>query len=268
MKQKEFVKKILEIGKTESCTSKDISFFGKYLPITANVELLEYLRRECKISTYHVPRRDIFNIEYKKNAHPLTNIQKEKILFLTHLIKGCHLIEIKHGGFGSTTCVYNLFSSLFEIDFNKATSLYDWIASNGGNYYIDSGSSFKINKFNEQIAEKKRLEILLNDQRIHNEVVSRNKRNKKLHEEESLKAEKKYIECSKKLQEMNDKQLIEFFNKDVNNNGWTSERARYHRALHKEFSDRGFDFSDIGNKNRLSFAKPIKLIRKKIVTKK
>lgn len=62
-------------------------------------------------------------------------------------------------------------------------------------------------------------------------------------------------EFIKKLNKMNDEQLIDSFNKDVSNMGWVGARARFHSALHEEFENRGFDYSIIGNKNSLSFSK-------------
>jgi len=70
-----------------------------------------------------------------------------------------------------------------------------------------------------------------------------------------------------KLQKMTDEQLIDLFNKDVGNPGWVGARASFHSALYKEFENRGFDFSVIGNKNSLSFANKVTLIGKKIVKK-
>ena len=63
---------------------------------------------------------------------------------------------------------------------------------------------------------------------------------------------------------MDDKQLIDSFNREVGNPGWTSSRASYLSALHQEFNDRGYDYSDIGNAGSLNFKNKIELLNKKI----
>jgi hypothetical protein len=63
---------------------------------------------------------------------------------------------------------------------------------------------------------------------------------------------------------LSDQELIDAFNREVGNPGWTSGRATYLGALQKEFQSRNLDYSEIGNKRWLSFARKIKLIGKKI----
>lgn len=173
----EYINKIVEIGKNGSCTDQDLSYFLQNLPDVGNRELRDSLRRDYKISTEHITRREFLAIDPKTIKQSPTSDQTKTASFLIDFIKGCHLVEIKHGGFGSTTNVFNLFESLIEIDLDKAINLYNWIASNGGNYYIKSGVTFEESKRKEQYAEKNRVEILLNDQKIHSEALER-KRNK------------------------------------------------------------------------------------------
>ena len=62
-----------------------------------------------------------------------------------------------------------------------------------------------------------------------------------------------------------DKYMINVFNEEVGKKGWVSARGTYMAAIHKEFENRGFDYSAIGNKKSLSFNNRIKLVKKKIV---
>ena len=74
-----------------------------------------------------------------------------------------------------------------------------------------------------------------------------------------------YEEFRTKFIGLSNKDLIQAFNREVGNPGWTSARAAYLTALHQEFEDRGLDYSLIGNKTKLSFAKRVKLVGNKIV---
>ena len=133
----EYINKIIEVGKKEFCTSQNLEYFLANLPDVGNGELRDTLQRDFKINTGHITRRGFLALDHKVNKQPLSDTQKKIISFLTNLIKGCHLIEIRYGGFGSTTNICNLFNSLIEVDVNKAIDLYNWIAFNGGNYYIE-----------------------------------------------------------------------------------------------------------------------------------
>ncbi len=74
-----------------------------------------------------------------------------------------------------------------------------------------------------------------------------------------------YEEFRTRFRDLSNKDLIQAFNREVGNPGWTSARAAYLAALHREFEDRGFNYSAIGNKTELSFAKRVKLDGDKIV---
>ncbi len=65
---------------------------------------------------------------------------------------------------------------------------------------------------------------------------------------------------------MSDEKLIATFNREVGNSGWVGARAFYLTAMHEELEKR-FDYSNIGDKKSLSFAREIKLVDKKIVIK-
>ncbi len=73
-----------------------------------------------------------------------------------------------------------------------------------------------------------------------------------------------YEEYLEKFKKMDDKQLIDSFNREVGNPGWTNSRANYLSALHQEFNDRGYDYSDIGGVGSLSIKNKIELLDKKI----
>lgn len=76
---------------------------------------------------------------------------------------------------------------------------------------------------------------------------------------------KLYQKYKKRFEKMNDEELINSFNREVRNTGWTSSRACYLSALHEEFENRDFDYSTIGKKDSLSFRKKVKLFNKKLV---
>ena len=61
------------------------------------------------------------------------------------------------------------------------------------------------------------------------------------------------------LSALSDEGLIERFNKEVGNPGWTSSRASFLSALHKEFDRRNFDYRAIGNHERFSLRHKIAL---------
>lgn len=56
-----------------------------------------------------------------------------------------------------------------------------------------------------------------------------------------------------------DIELLEAFNREVWNQGWTSARAEFLSELHREFDNRWFDYSEIGDNESLSFKNKIKL---------
>jgi hypothetical protein len=73
-----------------------------------------------------------------------------------------------------------------------------------------------------------------------------------------------FLECKERFEKMSDEELINAFNSEVGNQGWTSTRGNYLAALLQEFQDRGYDFSEIGNDEYLSLARKVKLVGKKI----
>ena len=71
-------------------------------------------------------------------------------------------------------------------------------------------------------------------------------------------------EYQDRFKKMSDDQLIDAFNREAGNAGWTSSRGSYLAALHQEFKARGYDYSIIGDKNSLSLKRKVQLVGKKI----
>ena len=135
---KEYINKIIEIGKKGTCSDQEFSYFANNLPDVANKGLLDTLRREYGIDTHHMTRRDILTIKPKTTTETLSQDDEALVSFIVDLIKGIHVIEFKSGyGGSSTTTVCNLFGTLIEKDTNRFIDLRDWIATHGGNYYIE-----------------------------------------------------------------------------------------------------------------------------------
>lgn len=63
---------------------------------------------------------------------------------------------------------------------------------------------------------------------------------------------------------MKDIEVIKAFNNQVGNLGWTSSRASYLAALHLEFDERGWNYSEIGDARGLSYRNEVYLVGKKI----
>ncbi len=68
-----------------------------------------------------------------------------------------------------------------------------------------------------------------------------------------------YEEFLARFKSLTDQEIIERFNEQIGNNGWTSSRGSYLAALHDEFLNRGFDFSAIGGSESLSLRSKIRL---------
>jgi len=68
-----------------------------------------------------------------------------------------------------------------------------------------------------------------------------------------------FIEFQKQLESYRDIELISRFNEEVNNAGSGSARYSFLAALHHEFIRRGFDYSEIGDSDSLSFKQKVTL---------
>lgn len=263
--ENEYINKIVEIGKKEVCTPQDLAYFQKELPDVGNIKLRITIERDYKIKTGHITRQEFLSLKRKIIVPPLSEEQEKRIQFITHLIKGCHLIEIQYGGFGSTTNVFNLFESLIEMEVNRAIDLYNWIAFNGGNYYIEPNCTFVEHEKIEQEIEKRRIALQQSNEKTYLEAITQKKFKRNQHIARSVDQGQGYREFKERFRKYDNNKLIQAFNREVRNTGWTSTRGSYLVAIQEEFERRGYDYSAIGNKKGVSFAKKIKLIKKKII---
>ncbi|MBR1504285.1 MAG: hypothetical protein IJ618_10435 [Prevotella sp.] len=67
-----------------------------------------------------------------------------------------------------------------------------------------------------------------------------------------------YIKFALQLADMQITELINNFNRQVGNQGWSSMRAYHDQALIDEFLRRGIDVSDIYDGKAISFAHPVR----------
>ncbi len=67
-----------------------------------------------------------------------------------------------------------------------------------------------------------------------------------------------YIKYALQFADMQITELVEIFNRQVGNRGWTGMRAYHDQALIDEFQRRGIDVSTIKRKQSICFSKPIK----------
>jgi len=232
---REFLNKIIEVGKRGFCTSAELDYF---LPEIHKL-------RKIKVSDVELP----------------------------DLIRGYHLVEmgyrVKSGnniGFGSPSKTSDLIWQLEKTNKGQAGKLYNWVADNGGNYYIRPNISYEKRQEDQALAEKRRADILENDQKVHLEVVAKRKQESVAHKTKSDDTHNIYQEYLDRFGKMTDDELVKAFNKEVGNSGWVGRRGIYLAALHKEFENRGFDYSIMGGKSGLAFSKRIKLEGKKVIT--
>ena len=67
-----------------------------------------------------------------------------------------------------------------------------------------------------------------------------------------------YIKFALQFADMQITELVNTFNRQVGNRGWTSIRAYHDQALIDEFQRRGIDATCVHDGNAISFAHPIK----------
>ena len=181
--KKEYIDKLIEIGKKESCTDQEISYFLTNLPDVGNKELLRILREEYKIDTSRMTRRELARIDPVIRANVLTDADKMLVALIVDLIKGIHIImfQVGYGG-GSTTIICNLFGTLIQKDKKTFVDLYNWIALNGGNYYIHKNSLFIGETINQRETRyKQEEEERQRSENIHIEAEARKKQNRDNH---------------------------------------------------------------------------------------
>jgi hypothetical protein len=67
-----------------------------------------------------------------------------------------------------------------------------------------------------------------------------------------------YIKFALQFADMQINELVNIFNRQVGNHGWTGVRAYHNQALIDEFQKRGIDLSTIKNELSICFSKAIK----------
>ena len=67
-----------------------------------------------------------------------------------------------------------------------------------------------------------------------------------------------YIKYALQFADMQLPELVNVFNAQVHNRGWSSMRAYYDQALIDEFQRRGIDVSAVSDSKTISFAHPVK----------
>ena len=73
-----------------------------------------------------------------------------------------------------------------------------------------------------------------------------------------------YLKYRELFAAMSDEEILNCFNHQVGNRGWTSSRGSYLAALHAEFNQRHWDYSEIGDKKAISLRHKIHLTGKRI----
>ena len=67
-----------------------------------------------------------------------------------------------------------------------------------------------------------------------------------------------YIKFALQFADYQVDELVDSFNREVNNNGWVGMRAYHDLALIDEFTRRGIDISTACDGDRVSFAHPVR----------
>lgn len=113
---------IIKIGSSNICSEEELHYF---LPSYPGLKGSEF----------------IFTISWANCKHYLNKD-------VENFVRGLHLIELKYRsmcnhdfGFGSPSPTYKVISGLAKRDNELANFLTEWIAENGGNYYIKGKQS-------------------------------------------------------------------------------------------------------------------------------
>ena len=180
---KDCINKLIEIGKKESCTDQEFSYFLKNSPDSRRVEFLCFLRQKYKINTSYITEKELSRINPVVHTQTLIDADKILVVFIVNLIKGIHIVMSKAGyGRSSTTTICNLFGTLIQKDKKKFIALYNWISLNGGNHCIQKDSLFKGETINQRKArykqEEKERKIFEN---IHTKAEARKQKNRDDH---------------------------------------------------------------------------------------
>lgn len=74
-----------------------------------------------------------------------------------------------------------------------------------------------------------------------------------------------FVEYQKLFKDCSEKELLKWFNREVNNGGSGTARFSFLAALHEEFIRREYDYSAIGDSKSLSFRDKIRLKNNTII---
>lgn len=236
-----------EIGKKESCTHEEFISFIPHFPSIGDSELITSINgRE-------------FGMKRTTN---------EDLYYMT---KGYHIIE-KHYremlndkmGFGSPSKVITLIDIVGKFDLEKAIELYDWVAFNGGNYYIEPNVTYKEKQEIRRLRLERAHEIQENDKKTHRDAVLSRKRVAEDHIKLSKETKEIYLKFQEKIQNMDDSNIINLFNEWVANPSHSAQRSSELSAIQAEFDRRNFDYTSIGGPKKIKAMHKIQLIDKKI----
>ena len=219
-------------------------------------------------------RNVVMQIVHEKDFYILASELKSDEL--ATLIKGlCKFEGFPDMQFGSTTRIPKLLDLTRKSHNIAYTELVDWLFANRTNPYIPYGGDIPLNVKSEaeyreyevkRTVHRNKMEEL--SQRKHIEAEAQHKKIRERHEDIHEQKQKIYQEIRGRFLNMSDKELIDAFNREVDNNGLTSTRAIYLSALHEEFERRHYNYSVIGNDKRLSFKKRIRIKDKNIYIEK
>lgn len=73
-----------------------------------------------------------------------------------------------------------------------------------------------------------------------------------------------FEEYFSKFDSFSDKEIVEAFNGQVGNQGSGTAKMSYLRAIKSQFEKRNFDFSEVGNNQKMSYRNKVHLKGKKL----
>ena len=205
--KKDFIENIVEIGRRGVCTDEELPYFLNNSSYFSGRDILPILRKRYGISTTSMGRREILEVKPTARTQVLSEKDEALVSFIVNLIKGIHIIEFKSGyGGGSPSIICNLFRTLIKKDPNRYIELYNWIVSNGGNYYFNTNLNFAEAKIDEERrgiwrkSEKERIK------KIHFEAEERKNDNRDGHLLRSKKQNKKRTDKINELAQLDNPQ--------------------------------------------------------------
>lgn len=77
-------------------------------------------------------------------------------------------------------------------------------------------------------------------------------------------AQKLFKQYTERLNNYSDQEIVKALNSEVGKGGWGTARASFLGALHEQLNIRELDYSEVGDKRRLSFKRMVRLEGNKI----